>query len=434
MSSAALTAATAGTAAADTGRVLPMTSYGDMVVDGVHQKLFLSDPSGGEIVVTDYSGEVLATVADLPGVRGLALSGDSQEVYAAVQGADRIVSLDTASYGTEARYDLGGAHAPTTLETAGGRLWFGYEGGLGSIDPSVEGGDVETGVGPDLWAGDTPILGGSAGAPGMLVAASTDWATVSVFDIVDGQANLRTTRQVTGNFQEIDLTPDGKQVLTTWGDGYGYSFPAYSTQDLSQVASYPTEPYPNAVDIAPDGTVAAGTDSTYETDVHIHAPGRTEPVREYDFPDTGSYTGADTLVPRGLAWAPDESRLFAVSTNDQGVLSLRAMDNPAQEPSTVNLDAPAKAQRGKPLTIRGQVVSAREFTGGAEVSVRRIGDPSEGEGTVVATLPLAPDGSFSYTETPSTVGAVTYTFSFSGDATHAPADASATVEVTRSGN
>ncbi|MDR3084352.1 MAG: Ig-like domain-containing protein, partial [Streptomyces sp.] len=313
----------------------------------------------------------------------------------------------------------------------GGRLWVGYQGGLGSLDLSSSEPVVKVGQGGTNWGSDTPVLGGSPGAPEVLVAASREWATVAVYDIVGGDANLRTAKNVTGNFEEIDLTPDGQQVLTTWGDGYGYSFPAYSTQDLSQVASYPTQPYPNAIDIAADGTIAGGTASWYEPDVHIYAPDRTTPAREYDFPNTGTSSAADELVPRGLAWAPDESRLFAVSANNQGVLTLRVMDNPAQEPSTVTVNAPTKAQRGKQLKISGKVVTNRKFAAGASATVSRIANPSDGEGTVIATTPLASDGTFSFTDIPTTLGAVTYTVSYAGDATHGAATGSATVEVTR---
>ncbi|MGW6961430.1 hypothetical protein [Streptomyces chartreusis] len=82
-SSVALVATGAGSAAADSGVFLPLKSTGDIVVDGSHQRVFISDPTAGQVVVTNYAGAVVGTVGSLPGVRGLELSADSGTVYAA---------------------------------------------------------------------------------------------------------------------------------------------------------------------------------------------------------------------------------------------------------------------------------------------------------------------------------------------------------------
>src|SRR3954466_1249135 len=85
----------AAPALADSSRLLPVRSVGGIVVDGVHQRIFVSDPFQSKIVVTDYSGTVVGTKTDLPKVHGLALSADSGQLYAAVTGADAIVSIAT---------------------------------------------------------------------------------------------------------------------------------------------------------------------------------------------------------------------------------------------------------------------------------------------------------------------------------------------------
>lgn len=120
ISSAALAAVPA---AADSTRTLPVRSTADIVVDGVHQRVFVSDPSNGKIVVTDYAGTVVQQVAGLPGVTGLELSADSGTLYAAVRGADVIVALDTATGTESVRYTVG--DSPMSVALAGGKLWFG---------------------------------------------------------------------------------------------------------------------------------------------------------------------------------------------------------------------------------------------------------------------------------------------------------------------
>ncbi|MGW3120726.1 hypothetical protein ACWDBW_26860 [Streptomyces sp. NPDC001107] len=134
--STALAVTSAAPAPADPGAVLPVTSAGDVVVDGVHQRVFISDPRSGKVVATDYSG----TVESLPGVRGLELSADSGTLCAAVEDADAIVAIDTATATKTHPYPTGADTQPEHPALAGGKLWFGYRNGdsanIGSLDLS----------------------------------------------------------------------------------------------------------------------------------------------------------------------------------------------------------------------------------------------------------------------------------------------------------
>ncbi|MGW2443577.1 hypothetical protein [Streptomyces sp. NPDC001675] len=38
----------AGPASADSAKVLPVKAVGDIIVDGAHQRVYVSDPSGGK--------------------------------------------------------------------------------------------------------------------------------------------------------------------------------------------------------------------------------------------------------------------------------------------------------------------------------------------------------------------------------------------------
>jgi hypothetical protein len=73
----------------------------------VHDRVFVSDPTGGSIVVTDHAGAVVQQITAEEGAAGLVLPADSTKLYVA-------------------------------LPTAGGKLWFGYAvdsgGGIGSLD------------------------------------------------------------------------------------------------------------------------------------------------------------------------------------------------------------------------------------------------------------------------------------------------------------
>ncbi|MEU4150746.1 Ig-like domain repeat protein [Streptomyces sp. NPDC026659] len=428
LGSAALTAGAAGTAAADSAKVLPVTSVGDMIVDGAHQRVYVTDPSNGRIVVTDYSGTVKATLAGLSGVTGLALSADSGQVYAAVKNSDRIIAVDTGTYAQTASYPVGAA--PSDLEVVDGRIWFSQNADFGSLDVSgaepvvrlSQRGDVGFSDGYGMFLAADPAV------PGVLVVGNG--TNLAVYDVTADGATLRAKGRMESGVKQLDLTPDGRQVLTSWGAGDGYSIGAYSTTDLTQETGYPDDAYPNAVRVAPDGTVAAGSFSWYEPDVHIHRPGDPVPVRTYDFPNTGNSSGADTLVAGALAWAPDSSRVFAVSENTYGSLTLRTLTDPVKELPTLTVAAPAKANRAKKLTVTGRLASKTLPAAGTALTVTRT-DVESPKGRTLAAARTKADGTFSFTDTPPAGGKVTYKVSYAGDTAHASAAASDAVTVSR---
>ena len=435
--SAALAVTSAAPALADSSIVLPVTSTGDVVVDGVHQRVFISDPSGGKIVATDYSGTVVGTIDSLPGVRGLELSADSGTLYAAVEDADAIVAIDTATATEAHRYPTGDGTQPEYPALAGGKLWFGYRGSgtgnIGSLDLSA--GDPVVALHQDTtktW-NDAPILASSPGAPDTVVAGTSGQSPneLAVFDVSSGSATRTAYAWDPGSSSDLSdlaVTPDGKDVVTASGSPYKQQ--VFKLSDLSEDGSYTSNAYPNAVDIAPNGAVAGGTFSWYDPDVHIFEPGISTPVRQYDFPNTGNSSGADTLAASGLAWAPDASKLFAVSYNDSNVYSLRVLDDPTKADTTLTATAPTTAPRAKSLTVTGKLTSNAAFPSGTTVSVRRT-DAESPSGKALGTATVGADGSYSFADTPPAGDKVTYTVGYAGDEYHAAATATATVNVTR---
>ncbi|MFE7978630.1 YncE family protein [Streptomyces shenzhenensis] len=429
LSSAALVTGMAGPAAADAAKVLPVKSVGDIVVDGAHRRVYVSDPTGGKIVVTDYSGTVKATLTGLTGVTGLALSADSGQVYAAVKNGNRIVSVETGTYTQTASYPVGAA--PGDLEVVDGRIWFAHGTDFGSLDVSgaepvvhlAQRGDV------DFHGAFGMFLAADPAVPGVLVAGNG--GRLAVYDVSADGAALRVKGDMDTGVEQLDLTPDGSQVLTSWGDpDRGYGLGTYSATDLTELAGYPIDPYPNAVRVAPDGSVAGGSESWYDPDVHIYRPGDPVPVREYDFPDTDNSSGSDTLVSGALAWAPDASRVFAVSANNYGTFTLRALTDPTKELPTVKVSAPAASERAKKLTVTGKLTSKTRLPAGTGLKVTRT-DIESPSGKALAPAKTKADGSFSFTDTPPAGGKVTYKVSYAGDATHAPASGSDAVNVSR---
>jgi len=67
-----------------TAVTLPLSGFSHLVLDPAHQHVFISSAASNEILVTDYSGNTVATIANEPGADGLVLSSDGSAVYAAL--------------------------------------------------------------------------------------------------------------------------------------------------------------------------------------------------------------------------------------------------------------------------------------------------------------------------------------------------------------
>ncbi|WP_428986006.1 Ig-like domain repeat protein [Streptomyces pyxinicus] len=421
----------AGPAFADSSKTLPVRATGDIVVDGVHQRVFVSDPLNGKIVVTDYAGTVVKQLtANLSGVSGLELSADSGTLYAAVRDLDAIAVFDTATGTETTRYAVG--DKPESVALAGGKLWFGYgaaaAGGIGSVDLTSEGHEVTLDQSRDWYA--APLLDATPGSD-ILVAGALGQSPVTLasYDVSSGTATkLASTSEAGSNLGDLQLTPDGKDVVVASGSpNYQQVF---RTSDLNEDGTYDTDSYPNSVAIAPDGTLAAGIDGSYEPDVYVFRPGSGEPVRTYDFPNTGTSSGSDLLADSGLAWSPDGSRLFAVTSNNEGVYALRVLTSPTKAVTTVTVDAPATAARGKKLTVKGKATSKTALPAGTKLTVTRT-DLESPQGKALASAVTKADGTFSFTDTPPAGGKVTYKAAFAGDAGHAAGSGSDAVTVSR---
>ncbi|MFF5534630.1 Ig-like domain repeat protein [Streptomyces cinerochromogenes] len=427
-SSAALAATPAS---ADSTAALPVRTTGDIVVDAVHQQVFVSDPLSGKIVVTDLNGKPFKEITtNLSGVQGLELSADSGTLYAAVQDLDAIAVFDTATDTETARYEVG--DKPLSVALAGGRLWFGYggaaQGNIGSVDLTAE--DHKVTLGQDNGWYAAPLLDAAPGSS-TLIAGAVGQSPVELasYDVSSGTAaRVASTREAGSNLGDLQVTPDGKDVVVASGAPYYQQ--VFRTSDLNEDGKYVTDAYPNSVAIAPDGTVAAGIDGSYEPDVYIFKPGSSEAVRSYDFPNTGTSSGSDLLARGGLAWAPDASRLFAVTSNSQGVYSLRVLNAPTKAAATVTVDAPATAARAKQLTVKGKVASKVAVPAGTKLAVTRT-DLESPKGKSLAAAVTKADGTFSFTDTPPSGGKVTYKVAYAGDADHAAASGSDSVEVSR---
>ncbi|WUW97626.1 Ig-like domain repeat protein [Streptomyces sp. NBC_01450] len=426
-SSAVLVAAPA--ASADTTRPIAVSDADDTVVDGVHQRLYFSDRYQNRIVVTDNTGKVVTSLTGLPQVRDLELSPDSGTLYAAVQGADKIVAFDTATLTQTAEYPTGEKTIPSRLAYADGKLWFGYgdqwESGLGEVDLTAETPTVTL----DLAAGhdfsSPPELYADPDNPGTLLAldAHISSAPIVVYDISSGTPVIRVSAEKGGFYRDAALTPDGQNVVVA-GPG-NRALTEYRLSDLEQVRTYPVRDEPETVSVAPDGTVAATVlDTDNLGDTYVFSGGSDKPASVRNL--------SSSWMPwfgHSMNWSADGGKLFVLTGSNEST-EFHAVDEPRKYAATLTVDAPATATRAKSLTVSGKLTSGLALPAGTPLTVTRT-DMESPNGKSLGTKTLGAGGKFSFKDTPPAGGKVKYTVKYAGDATHTPASASDTVEVSR---
>ena len=100
-----------------------------------------------------------------------------------------------------------------------------------------------------------------------------------------------------------------------------------------------------------------------------------------------------------------------------------------QSPTTVTLTVPKTGVRGGPLRVAGHLTPG-SYGPNETVQLTRT-DLAHPVPVVVAAGQVSSGGSFAFTDTPQIGGTNTYTVAYAGDATRAPATASASVQVSR---
>ncbi|MFF3562202.1 Ig-like domain repeat protein [Streptomyces sp. NPDC002574] len=102
----------------------------------------------------------------------------------------------------------------------------------------------------------------------------------------------------------------------------------------------------------------------------------------------------------------------------------------ARVASTLTVSAPSSAKRSAKITVTGRLTSSVSFPAGTRVAVVRT-DLTYPKGKSLGTKTVASNGTFSFTDTPTTGGSVTYTATYAGNAQHNPATGKDTVAVSR---
>lgn len=300
-------------AAQATGSALPLTDFGDLVVDQTRKQVFVTGgESNNSVVVTDFFGHVEKSIPNQYGAHGMVLSADGATLYVALAAGDAISAIDTTTLAEKARYTVGSQTCPTHLARTGQHVWFGY-----GCDTVWNGrvGRLDTGATPPAVALDqqgearfqrAPFLRSVPDADGPVLAGQLELsaASVHVFSVDAGALRPGASGGGVGsNLTDLSPTPDGGTFFAAAGSRDQVD--GFATADLSRRGGYPTGTYPNAVAVSPDGQHLATGVHTTGDDIAVFKLGGTRPV------NTFSLSG--TLTQRSLAWSADRRKLFAVT-------------------------------------------------------------------------------------------------------------------------
>lgn len=319
-------------ASAGTGATLSLSGFHQILADSAHGHLFISEGSTSKnsIIVTNLSGQQVATIGGQEGVMGIVLSPDRKTLYAALASGHAVTAISTATLNETASYPTGSI-SPYDVAVQGGKVWVSYHTGsstggtsaIGYVNPAAAKPVFvakAVAFGP-VWQ-SAAQLGGDPADTGILLAAEPggDPTSIAAYDVFNGDLAEKDYFSTCGNEHDLAVVPGGQQFLLACGWPYvidRYGFGIYT--GFSSKGSYSATTYPDAVAIAANGTVAASTESTLGGELYVYREGSRTPLL------TDSING---LAAGGLAWSADGTRLYAVSEVSSGAYTVNLVDVP----------------------------------------------------------------------------------------------------------
>ncbi len=432
---------------------LPISSFYQMVVDAAHGHIFISQGSSSQngILVTDLSGQVVTTITGQSGVTGLALSPDGSTLYAALSTGDAVTAISTDSLTQTASYPLPSGDSPSSVAVQSGKIWVSYNTGtafaaaIGFFDPSAASPSLQSPAAMGGWSSapqlaadprDTGVLVG-IGANSTTGLASYDTAT----DPVTTLAGSPGGKSVCGNEQDLSVAPGGAEFAVACHDQPAEVDQVYSTATLSPLRSLGsgvTDEFQLAVSYDAAGDIAAGTTNFIPNpDLFIYPPGGTTAENTVTLYSLSTQGGI--LVPRGLAWVPDGSQLFAVlsrgSTFVLATVPTPAAPQPAPTSTTVSCQ-PTEVTIGQATSCTTVVTDTAPGATAPTGAVTFASDTAGGTFSGNSSCTLAPSqstgvASCTVTYTPGQGSlSQTVTASYGGNSRYAASSGQASVTVT----
>jgi hypothetical protein len=354
------------TGSVSTPVTLPVSTFGDMVVDGAHSHVFVSAPASNEVLVLDYQGNILKAITNEAGAHAMVLSGST--LYVTLSTAGAIDRINTATLLETSVLTQGTLLRPSQLVMANGALWTGSQSPdynnvcIARVDLTT--GVVTTSTQCQYGLG----IRGNPQNTNMLITwdLGLEPATIITYSVATGVPVVLQSRWESqlGNLSDIAAGTTGSSFITA--SGAPYEFDEWRYSDLMQNGViYGATNYPTAVDVtsASGGLMAGGLNASYGNSIWVYG---------FDQPGNqifSGYYGAE-ILPKGLKFTPNGHMLFAVSGAWNGQTTVVTF-------ATIGLVAPAitavtpsrgPAAGGTPVTITG----SRFLAGGGTCAVTAI--------------------------------------------------------------
>jgi hypothetical protein len=141
---------------------------------------------------------------------------------------------------------------------------------------------------------------------------------VHYYELSDGRpVPSNPSAELRGSFRDVAVTADGRHLVFAHLSQDHQVFPVGWS---SPTSVYRTDRYPNAVALGAGDLVAAGVETDFGrgNDVYVHPWGAETAAWTYRFGPNADGTRFLRLADRGLAWAPGNRRLYAVSVYSDG--------------------------------------------------------------------------------------------------------------------
>lgn len=310
---------------------LDLPGFGAIVADQENRSVFVSSgAAGSSIEELGYGGVPVATLDGEQGADGMVLSEDGKTLYVALETADAVAAIDTATFDETARYPMPKHTCPTNLTRTGPDVWIGYgcEGGRSggvavlptdAASPEIVVSKQAAMLGAHYSA--APIVAGGSGstgeATGVLVVSRpyqsptriTTYATTA--GPTPSLRLIRSALPAGSDLADLAVAPDGTTVFAAAGSQT--TVDALTTSELNGEGRYTTGLGPDAVAVSPDGTQVAATTAIPDSDVHVWRVGSAEPVGDFERPRLGA------PAPRGLVYSGDGRLLFFVTNPPSGL-------------------------------------------------------------------------------------------------------------------
>lgn len=293
--------------------------FGSITVDTERGRVLVSSPKADVVSVLDLEGRTIRRV-EIPGGPG-SLLVDGDRLYVVATTAARIAVLDASTFEALGHYGNGILVKPGPLVRAGGRLWTstGECGRFGTALVSIDPGSGVAVVHPPIDNLRYCIdLAASPADPNLLLGYEPGLspATLVRLDVSGSAPMVATSRRSSslGNLRELAFLSSGDRFVAA--SGSPYEILEFRTADLAESGlSYPAEAYPASVATTParGGMVAAGIDGAEGPDIFVSRVG--DPSKRISTLELGP---ARTLIERSLAWSPDGSSLYALSSAADG--------------------------------------------------------------------------------------------------------------------